>query len=413
MDKTRDVQAQLHSLSIARDKRPVATHASRGKLLVGAIVIVGLAAAAYIARDRLIPAARQLASRAGAQPSVELVTVSLTMPPPAGPVLTATGKIVSDHTVSVATKVSGQIVSLHFEQGDTVTHGQLLATIEDVLYRARRDEAAANLARSEANLEYQKINFERVSGLMEHDNAQKIEFANARRALDEATAQLQANQASLAFAQKTLSDCKVVAPIGGVILQRNVEVGDFVAAEGGIGANANARFAVIADMCKLRVEVDISELDITRVQKDMPCEIIPDAYKNRKYQGHVMWLDPGANYSKATVQAKVRITDPDDYLRVDGSAQVAFLSVNSENGAAAVHPEGIWIPTTAVKKDEAGESFVFVNDNGRLRKTKVVLAESRGVRWRVTSGLSAGQQLAKRNDETLRDGMRFEIPTPE
>lgn len=415
MEKTRDVQAQLRSLSIATDKRPPAAHTSRGsrsKLIVLAIVIVGTGVAAYMFRDKIAPAARNLAARTGSLPTVELVTVSLTAPPAAGPVLTATGKIVSDHTVSVATKVSGQIVSLHFEQGDRVAEQQLLATIEDVLYRARRDEAAAMVARSNANLEYQEVNFERVSGLIEQNNAQQIEFASAKRALDEAIAQVDANKASLAFAQKTLSDCRVVAPIGGVILRRNVEVGDFVAAEGGIGANANARFAVIVDMSKLRVEVDISELDITRVQKGMPCTIIPDAYKNRTYQGYIMWLDPGANYSKATVQAKVRIKGADSFLRVDGSAQVAFLLKASQEESAN-QPQGIWIPTTAVRTDDTGSSYVFIASNGRLQKTIVTIAQERGTSILITSGLQPTQQVAKKSYETLRNGMRFELPSPQ
>ncbi len=417
MEKDQNVQAQLQSLAIARDKRPVATDAPRGysgKLVVVAFIIIGVAGVAYVSRDKLLPAARNLVAATGNLPEVDLFTVSVTAPPKAGPVLTATGKIVSDHTVSVATKVSGQVVSLHFEQGDTVTKGQLLATIEDIRYRARRDESSANLARARANLAFQEVNFERVAGLMKHDNAQKIEFANARRALDEAAAQVKANEASLAFAQQALTDCEVIAPIGGVILQRNVEVGDFVAAEGGIGANANARFAVIADMSKLRVEVDISELDITRVQKDMPCTITPDAYKDRKYQGYVMWLDPGANYSKATVQAKVRINDADEFLRVDGSAQVAFLASETEGQSKsqlADQQQGIWIPLTAVKKDEAGNRYVFAAEDGRLQKTPVTTSsdptDQRPDRVRITSGLNPGQRVAKKNTETLRDGMRF------
>ena len=124
----------------------------------------------------------------------------------------------------------------------------------------------------------------------------------------------------------------MVAPIAGVILERDVEVGDFVSAEGGRSAMANSQFASIADMTKLRVEVDVSELDIARLRTDLPCVVVPDAYKDRRYHGHVMWLDPGANYAKATVQVKVRIDDPDDYLRVEGAAQVPISIRPADDG---------------------------------------------------------------------------------
>jgi len=307
----------------------------------------------------------------------------------------------------VATKVSGQIVSLHFEQGDRVEQGRTLARIEDVLYRARRDEAAARLERSTANLQFQKINFERVAGLVESESAPDIEYADAKRALAEAEALVSADRAALEFTQKTLSDCQVVAPIAGVILTRNVEVGDFVAAEGGRGANANAQFAIIADMTQLRVEVDISELDIIRIHQGMRCTILPDAYKDRRYQGYVMWLDPGANYSKATVQVKVRIENPDDYLRVEGSAQVAFLAGTAASGSTGVQAPAIWIPSTACLSDpKGGASSVFLLEDGRLRKTPVTLGQRVGDRVEVTGGLRAGQTIAADGLDRLADGQR-------
>jgi RND family efflux transporter MFP subunit len=408
-----DIQAELRSLSIPKEQRPHAgapgrRRSRRGGLAIGLIVIAGLGLMGYAFRRSLAPIARELASGSADATPVRLVLVTETSSSEPMPLLTATGKIVSDHRVSVATKVSGQIVALFFEQGDRVEQGRVLARIEDVLYRARRDEAAARLQRSEANHVFQKINYERVSGLMKSQSAPDIEFADAKRALDEAEALVAADRASLAFSEKTFHDCEVVAPIAGVILTRNVEVGDFVAAEGGIGANANSQFATIADMTKLRVEVDISELDITRLRKDMPCQIVPDAYKDRRYNGSVMWLDPGANYSKATVQVKVRIEEPDEYLRVEGSAQVSFLSEKPSAATAGNDRTTIWIPVSACLLDPSGKSgAVFVAAEGRLRKALVRIGRRAGERIEVTSGLSAGQSIAADGLDKLSDGQRL------
>ena len=236
-----------------------------------AVCVLGLAG--YLVWERFGSRIAVWASRSAAAPAPAVRSVRVVAAPAvaATPVLTATGKIVSDHLVEVQTKVSGQVVALHFEQGDTVQRGQVLAEIESDTYRARRDEAAATLEKARANLAFQEINFERVRRLHAQSQASDIEFAEARRGLDEARAQVAADEAQLAFAEKLLRDCQVVAPIGGVILERNVEVGDFVAAEGGRGAMANAQFGAIADMSKLRVEVDVSELDIRRLRRGMPC----------------------------------------------------------------------------------------------------------------------------------------------
>jgi RND family efflux transporter MFP subunit len=309
--------------------------------------------------------------------------------------------------VNVSTKVSGQIVALHFEQGDEVVAGQVLARIEDVLYRARRDEAAARLERSKANRAFQEINHRRVHSLRADDSAPPIEEADAQRLLDESKAQVAADEAALTFTQKALDDTVVTAPIGGVILTRNVEVGDFVAAEGGIGANANARFATIADMTKLRVEVDVSELDIARLDEGLPCTIVPDAYKDREYPGHIMWIDPGANYSKATVQVKVRIENPDDSLRVEGTAQVRFLD-RAADSATAAGSTGLWVPTVACVIEGRGPAAtVFVAVDGRLRETAVELGVKRGDMIEVRSGLDPGQQVAIPDGARLREGLRI------
>lgn len=405
-----DIQAQLRSLSIPKEQRPQSTGTGKTSRGIGRwvvlLLILGAGGGAYVYRDSLQSAAESLKTSAAQADSIRFVSVTVTDPSVSAPVLMATGKIVSDHRVIVATKVSGQIVELFFEQGDRVEQGQLLARVEDVLYRARRDEAAARLLRSQANLEFQKTNFKRVSGLIQSESAPDIEYADAKRWLDDAEAAVAADTALLASAEKFLNDTRVVAPISGVVLTRNVEVGDFVAAEGGLGAQANAAFATISDMSKLRVEVDISELDITRIKKDMPCQIIPDAYKDRKYSGHVMWLDPGANYSKATVQVKVRINDPDEYLRVEGSAQVAFLSQPPADAKDA--SPTIWVPASAVQTEPSGTAgAVFVKVDNRLRRTPVQLGRKSADRVEILGGVIAGQSIAADGVDKLSDNQRI------
>jgi RND family efflux transporter MFP subunit len=406
-----DVQAQLRSLAIPKDQRPdTGARAGGRSLWKGLAVGVILVAAAWIGLRFLRPGLSQRIQSAvttsGQTPAVSIIQVTAGREPQAQPVLTATGKIVSDHRVAVSTKVSGQIVALSFEQGDRVERGQVLARVEDVVYRARRDEAAARLERSLANLAFQKINFERVSRLVQAESAPDIEFADAKRALEEGQAQVEADRATLQWAQKALSDCEVVAPIAGVVLTRNVEVGDFVAAEGGRGAMANAQLATIADMTKLRVEVDISELDIVRIRKDMPCTITPDAYKDRRYHGFVMWLDPGANYSKATVQTKVRIENPDEFLRVEGSGQVSFFNERRDESSADAAPS-IWIPASACRPNPSSNNCsVFRVMDGRLQSTTVRLGRRQGDQLEIVSGLTPGESIVAERVDQLSEGQR-------
>ncbi len=419
-----DIRSQLRSLSIPKDQRPVASAVKRpARGRAGWIIlIVILAVAGGSQVYRILPGGSPLLGAASADENVRLHVVTKRTDTGPMPVHTGTGKIVSDHKVRVATKVSGQVVELLFEQGDRVERGQVLARVENVLPRARRNEAAAALEKSRAALAYQRINFERTDRLFKLGSAPEIEYADAKRAVDEAAAQVEQDEAALSWAEQILRDCEVVAPISGVILERNVEVGDFVAAEGGIGAQANAQFGTIADMTKLRVEVDISELDIARIRRDMKCVITPDAYKDRRYNGHVMWIDPGANYSKATVQVKVRIDDPDNHLRVEGVAQVVFLAdagaertpesnSNAEDApanSATQSSSDIWIPASACKVSPDGKTGrVFVANDGRLNEQRITVGRRIAGQVEVLAGLSVGQSIAADGLDKLTDGQRI------
>lgn len=413
MNLSSDLRDELQSLSIPKSQRPASRSApARAAFPLGRIMLIlALAAGGYYAyqnRAWLAPAVQSAAENAISQPAkIETVTVRAQSEQSSPAVLTATGKIVSDHRVQVVTKVSGQIVELRFEQGDRVEKGQVLARIEDVNYRARRDEAAAMVEKSRATLEFQRYEHDRMSDLSKGSRASERETVAAKSAVDQAVAQLDADKAALVWAEKALKDTEIVAPIAGVILERNVEVGDFVAAEGGRGANANAQFASIADMTKLRVEIDISELDVSRIRDEMPCTIVPDAYKDRKYFGRVLWIDPGANYAKATVQAKVRIDDPDEYLRVEGSAQVQFLTDDPRAAAKTDAKPVIWIPAAAAKFDADGSTaFVFVVADGRLKQTPIRLGRKQGGQIEVLEGLSDGAVIVAKDIETLTDGQR-------
>jgi HlyD family secretion protein len=331
-------------------------------------------------------------------------------------VLVANGKIVSDRRVNVATKVSGQIIELNVEQGDIVTEGQVLARVEDVIYRAQRDEAAATVARNEhsiararaeharaqaaaqqsqAEFDFEKYNFGRLERLEGTSDASEWEFINAKNRYEAAAAALEvakavvqssatsiqvseadldSSRATLRLLEKRLDDCAIRAPISGVVLERNAHVGDFLAFEGGRGAQANAQLVAIADMSLLRVEIDISERDVHRLRAGQAARVTPDAAKSHEYDGKVMWVDPVGDYAKATVGVKVRVLEPGPDLRVEGSAKVEFLAADepTEGGVRKPAapgqgaPGSVWLPKKAVKLTPGSEAAeVFTVSNSR------------------------------------------------
>jgi len=243
----------------------------------------------------------------------------------AAPVLIATGEIVSDHVVTVTAQVPGPIVGVPVEQGRRVERGQLLAQIDEIDYRLRRDMQAAALRETEAVLEKARYDRDRTAALHAQQQISDAEWVAASTALARAEAQLAAARAALALAEQQLSDCRITAPIAGTVLERHVEVGEFVTPEGGEYRGVKTQVATIADTEHLRVEVDVFEEDISRIRANMQCAIVPDAYRQRRYAGRVLWVDPRGDYSKGAVGVKVRIENPDEFTRIGGGARVEFL----------------------------------------------------------------------------------------
>lgn len=365
-DSMQEKMAGLSRLQIERRQRPTASR--RGWWMLAAIV----AAVGVLSAGGAWWYYRTTGTNIAAALAEKVTDVNLVVVPAAGRatdapvVMVANGRIVSDTTVNVATKVSGQILELNVEQGDVVAQDQVLARVEDTIYRAQRDEAAARVAESEqdvaraeaeqtraeaailqaeADAALRERDLNRLQPLFDSGQASEFEYRNAKNlqesaaaavrvaqaaarsaaaAVKMAAAQVDAAKSILRVSQKRLDDCAIRAPIAGVVLERNAQVGDFLAAEGGLGANANAQLVSIADMSRLRVEVDVSERDIHRIFAGQQARITPDSDRNT-YAGEVMWVDPAGDYARAIVQVKVRIHNPGPLLCVDGSAKVEFL----------------------------------------------------------------------------------------
>src|SRR5213079_3143211 len=130
----------------------------------------------------------------------------------------------------------------------------------------------------------------------------------------------------LATAKIDLDNTIIRSPIAATVLERNVEVGEFVTT-GFVGDRGAKGYVLsLADLTDLRVELDVSQNDFAKVAAKQACWVTTDAYPDRKYEGVVDLISPEANRQKATVQVRVKILNPDGLLKPDMNATVSFLS---------------------------------------------------------------------------------------
>lgn len=298
-------------------------------------------------------------------------------------VLIASGYVVAHHKHELGSKVMGRVEWIGVEKGDFVRRGQLLVKLEDREFVAqlRQAEAALNLARerlaeleagsrpqeieradaearrAEAELDIARLEYERLEGLLragvvaqqEVDNAlarfnmAAAALASARSShalieegprleqVSQARAEVARAMAAVDYAQTMLDATEIRAPITGTVLRRIAEVGEMIttsfAGEGG----AKSAVVALADLNDLQVELDISQSDFNRISGDQECRMSPEAFPQRVYACSIYEIAPEANRQKASIQVKVKVLEPDDYLRPEMSARVTFLR-REDNG---------------------------------------------------------------------------------
>lgn len=452
------MQPDLSSLRIDKSLKnsPHATGGGRGARWTKWWILGG------ISLFLLLGAARFIYSRVNAATEVETVRVSsnpnVSADPATGEViLSATGYIVAHHKIQVASKVVGKVAWIGVEKGDRVEQGQVITRLEDDEYRAQLEQAQgrlvslearllelqngsrpeeievarANLEREKADLANAKINLDRTEQLLRDQVLSRQNYDDAKARYDvqaarvasldktyqlvkigprqELSAQvrgeIQQARGAVAFAQTQLSNTIIRAPITGTILERVVERGEFVTT-GFVGDRGAKGYVVsMADLNDLQVELDINQNDFARLTSNQRGTIRTDAYRDRAYQGFIEEISPEANRQKATVQVKVKVLKPDEYLRPDMNATVEFLG-EAKPGAAANQnsARGIYVPASAVR-----DGAVFVNLNGKAvkRPIKTGGASSQGVR--VEEGLIGGEDVIINPPANLKDGDNLRI----
>src|SRR5271170_163747 len=290
-------------------------------------------------------------------------------------ILNATGYIVAAHRIELASKVVGKVNWIGVDKGDRVTQDQILVRLEDDEYQAQLQQAQGNLANLQAHLEElqngsrpeeiakaqadlnssqadlvnAKANLDRTRQLVQDkvSSRQTLEDAVARydgqvakvasleRTYDlaklgprreeiaAARGQIEQAKGQLAYAQTQLDNTVIKSPVNGTILDRNVEKGEFVTT-GFVGDKGAKGYVVaLADLNDLKVELDINQNDFARLGARQKASVTTDAFPDRHYEGAIDEVSPEANRQKATVQVKVKILRPDQFLRPEMNASVA------------------------------------------------------------------------------------------
>jgi len=278
-------------------------------------------------------------------------------------VVGATGILEAVTTVQLGSQVSGTIQSLHADFNSTVKKGQVVARLDPSIFEARLGQAQANLLAAKANVERARSTVEDMR--QKYARAQELatqkllpvtELETAKANFDGAVAQVKANeaaesqsQASINQARLDLSHTIIDTPIDGVVISRNVDVGQTVAAS----FQAPVLFVIANDLARMRVNAAVDEADVGRVREGQEVVFHVDAFPEREFKGTIeqVRLNPTTVSNVVSYNTIVAVDNRDLLLRPGMTATVSIVVRKAENAlrlpAASLRfrPEGYQRPT--------------------------------------------------------------------
>ena len=197
--------------------------------------------------------------------------------------VSATGALSAVRTVQVGTQASGQIAQIFVDFNDRVKEGQLLARIDPTLQEQAVRDAQAGLERSDAELAQARREYDRNKQLFDARVLAETEIEAASVKLATAQANRKSAQVALDRAQRNLAYTTIYAPINGVVVERNVDVGQTVAAS----LSAPQLFLIANDLARMQILASVDESDIGSIHQDAPVRFTVQSYPNEAFTGVV------------------------------------------------------------------------------------------------------------------------------
>ncbi len=246
--------------------------------------------------------------------------------------VTATGIIQPINSVEIKSKASGMIEELTIEESDFVKKNDLIARLDQRDTKNAYDQAVADLEVAEANLKQKESDFARKKDLYERGLISAAEFDMAKLAKVEAQAQLVRARINVDNNDIRLKDTIVRSPIDGIVLTKNVEVGQIISS-GISSVTGGTLIATVADMKEVYVKADVDEVDIGKIAPGMTAKIVADAFPDQVFSGEVIRIAAQSKVVQnvTTFEVTIQVHNPLGRLKAGMNASVEILVADKKN----------------------------------------------------------------------------------
>jgi len=315
----------------------------------------------------------------------------------------ALGTVIPNYSVTVTSRVDGELMAVYFTEGQYVKKGQLLAQIDPRSYQATLDQYQGDLAQNQALLKSAQLTAERYKRLFAKDSLAKQDLDTQVATVGQYVGAVKSDQAQIDAAKLNLTYAKIVSPIDGYVGLRLVDPGNIVASSSTTGIVTVTQTNPIAVTFSVPQAQLATLLPKVRKGESLNVQALDQLGNTPLANGTLKFISNEIDTSTGSIKLKALFDNPDEKLYPNQFVNVKLTTDTLRNAVV--------VPSAAVQLGSDGE-FLYVVKDGKVNRRTIKVGPAMGDQTVIREGVVQGEQVVTRGIDHLREGSKVEVEKP-